>query len=382
MKYFLIAGEASGDLHAGRLIAAIRQADPQAQFRFLGGDCMSQAAGTEPVIHYKRMAYMAFSEVLRHLPDIARNMRTAKKELSDFAPDAVILVDYPSFNLKIAEFARRRQIPVYYYISPKVWAWKKWRVKTIVRNVRKVFSILPFETEFYARYGYPVDYVGNPTANEIAAAVAAMPAKGDFLEANKLPPDRPLIAVLPGSRLGEIRNNLPLMARAASRFPSHRFVVAGAPNVDRGFYRQTLLNAGLPDSAPIIHDTTYPLLRYADAALVTSGTATLEAAVIGTPQIVCYRANGSKLSYRLFKRILSVDFVSLPNLIAAREVVPELLLHLCTADRIAQELRSLLTDPERRKAMTDGYAEVARRLGATDSAATAARQLINDLTSK
>ena len=211
MKYFLIAGEASGDLHASLLIRALKEADADAQFRFLGGDLMARQAGVEPVIHYRRMAYMAFAEVIRHLPEILSNMRRARRAIDEFSPDAVVLIDYPSFNLKIAKYAFSKGIPVYYYISPKVWAWKQWRVRDIRKYVRRVFSILPFETEFYARHGYNVDYVGNPTANEIAAVRSSLMPFDELLRSIGVADRRPVIALLPGSRLGEIRNNLPIM---------------------------------------------------------------------------------------------------------------------------------------------------------------------------
>lgn len=375
MKYFLIAGEASGDLHAGRLIDALRREDGEASFCYLGGDCMQAASGVAPVVHYREMAYMAFSEVLRHLPDIFKNMRIAKESIARFAPDAIVLVDYPSFNLKIAKYAWRKGIPVYYYISPKIWAWKTWRVKQIKKYVRKVFSILPFETEFYAKYGYAVDYAGNPTVGEIADARRALPSEEEFRKLAGVSADVPLIALLPGSRIGEIRNNLPLMADAARRFAGFQAVVAAAPGIETDFYRTVC-----PDGICIVRDATYALLAYSKAAVVTSGTATLETAIMGTPQVVCYRGNGSSMTYALFKRILKVRYVSLPNLIAGKEVVPELLLHQCTADGMAKSLRPLLGDTAERRAMEEGYALVAQRLGKMDCAKTTARQLFNDLT--
>lgn len=376
MRYFLIAGEASGDLHAGRLIEALRRTDAEAAFAFFGGDCMERASGCAPIVHYKNMAYMAFSEVLRHLPEILGNMRRAEKAIDAFRPDAVVLIDYPSFNLKIAKYAHAHGIPVYYYISPKVWAWKEWRVKSIKKYVNKVFSILPFETEFFTRHGYDVDYVGNPTANEIAEAKEHMPSLQEFAGRHRLDPRKPIVALLPGSRLGEIRNNLPLMAEAASRFGEVQAIVAGAPSVDASFYET------VTPGMTIVFDDAYPLLAHSRAALVTSGTATLEAAAIGTPQVVCYRANGSRLSYKLFEHILKVKYVSLPNLIADRAVVPELLLHLCNPDNIAAHLKPLLSDTPERRAMVDGYSLIASRLGSTDSALTAAHNLIADLSRK
>ena len=381
MKYFLIAGEASGDLHGGGLIKALRETDSDARFCFLGGDFMENASGVKPVVHYKRMAYMAFSEVLRHLPDILGNMRAARKALDDFAPDAVILIDYPSFNLKIAKYAFGKGLPVYYYISPKVWAWKEWRVKDIRKYVRKVFSILPFETDFYARHGVEADYMGNPTANEIAEFKLNVPDFLAFMEKHGIRDRRPVIALLPGSRAGEIRNNLPVMYKAAARFPNFQLVVAAAPNIDSGFYSAVLKNKGMDVYPLLVENDTFALVANSAAALVTSGTATLETAVIGTPQVVCYRANGSKFAYKLFERILNVPFVSLPNLIAGREVVKELLLHECTPDNVAKELEPLLYDSPQWRAMCDGYKEVSRRLGDKESGKETAHAIFRDLNS-
>lgn len=379
MRYFLIAGEASGDLHAGRLIAALKEQDPQAEFRYLGGDCMQAAAGVPPVIHYKRMAYMAFSEVIRHLPQILSNFGNARKALDEFKPDALILIDYPSFNLKMAKYAYSKGIPAYYYISPKVWAWKEYRVKDIKKYIKKVFSILPFETEFYARHGYKVDYVGNPTANEIAEAKRNVMPFNDLLNSIGIADRRPIIALLPGSRLGEIRNNLPIMYKAAARFANFQPIIASAPNVDKDFYSATLRKAGINANPALIEGKTFDLVANSAAALVASGTATLETAVIGTPQVVCYRANGSKLAYKLFEKILKVKYVSLPNLIADEEVVKEMLLHNCTAEAVAKELEPLLYDSPQWRRMDAGYKKIAARLGTNDSATTAARQIIADL---
>lgn len=378
MKYFVIAGEASGDLHAGRLIAALRNADSSAEFRFLGGDFMEQAAGVSPVIHYKRMAYMGFGEVVRHLPEILGFMRTAKEAIREFRPDALVLVDYPSFNLKMAKFAESIGIPVYYYISPKVWAWKEHRVKAIKRYVRRVYSILPFEVGFFAKHGYEVTYTGNPTVSEIAEARTSFPGREAFLEAHGIADRRQILALLPGSRLSEIRSNLPLMAEAAARYPEYQAIIAGAPNVDAGVYRDAL--SGIAD-LPVVYDATYALVANAVAALVTSGTATLETAVIGTPQVVCYRHSGSRLFYAVFKHVLKVPFVSLPNLIADKAVVSELLLHKCTADSIAHELEKLLGDTAERRNMLAGYKTMSDRLGEKDSAGETARLLVEDLKS-
>ena len=366
-------------MHASLLIEALKKADADAQFRFLGGDMMARQAGVEPVIHYRRMAYMAFAEVIRHLPEILSNMRRARRAIDEFSPDAVILIDYPSFNLKIAKYAFSKGIPVYYYISPKVWAWKEWRVRDIRKYVRRVFSILPFETEFYARHGYRVDYVGNPTANEIAAVRSSLMPFDELLRSIGIADRRPVIALLPGSRLGEIRNNLPIMYAAAARFANFQPIVAAAPSVDRNFYAQVLARAGVKANPVLVEGHTFDLVAASAAALVTSGTATLETAVLGTPQVVCYRANGSKLSYKLFERILKVRFVSLPNLIADDEVVPEMLLHRCTPDLVAERLEPLLFDSPEYRAQVEGYRRIADRLGSSDSALAAATQILKDL---
>ena len=389
MRIFISAGEASGDIHAAQLIAALRQLSPESEFTFLGGDLMAQAAGCDPLIHYRDMAYMGFSEVLRHLPQVLGNLDTARQALLAKRHDALILVDYPSFNLKLAKAAYKAGIPVYYYISPKVWAWKEGRVKKIKKYVRRVLSILPFEVEFFARrHNYAVDYVGNPSVAEVDARLEALPPVADFCKAHNLNPEQPILALLPGSRKGEIRNNLPIMAAVAANYPQYQTIVAGAPGIDPEFYND--YTAG-----KVIHGLTFDMLAYADAALVTSGTATLEAALIGTPQVVCYRANGSKLSYNLFKRILKVNYVSLPNLIANKQVVPEMLLHHCNPTEINQALKPLLSLTETRDvaaceannyptrtAMKEGYAEVRRRLTDKNSAQNAAQIILSDLNSR
>lgn len=374
MHYFIIAGEASGDLHAARLIEALRDVDAGARFTFLGGDLMAAAADTLPAIHYRDMAYMGFSEVLRHLPDVLGNLRRAKAVMKQARPDAFIAVDYPSFNLKVAKAAHRAGIPVFYFISPKLWAWKSWRVKAMRRYVRRVLAIFPFEPQWYADHGFRADYVGNPSVAEIDAALVAAPQRADFLRQHGLR-DRPIIALLPGSRRGEVRANLPIMIEAAHRFPQYRAVIAGAPGLDDAFYE------GLT-GLPVLRGATYPLLRHACAALVTSGTATLEAALAGVPQVVCYRSNGSKLSYDIMKRILSVAHVSLPNIIAGKEIVPEMLLHQCTPGLVADRIAPLLRDTGERRAMLDAYDGMRATLGSRDAATEAARLIYADLSGK
>lgn len=375
MKYMLIAGEPSGDLHASRLIASLRRLDPSASFVFLGGDLMAREAGCEPVIHYRDMAFMGFSEVLRNLKPIFANLRTAKATLKAEMPDALILVDYPSFNLKVAKEANWLGIRCCWYISPKLWAWKSWRVKAIRKLIDKVLCILPFEPQWYAERGYNrAVYVGNPTVEELDDALAASPPLNEFLQANSLRAGRPVIALLPGSRRGEIRCNLPIMDAAARQFPQYTIVVAGAPGIPDDFY------SGLT-KFKVVRGATHQLLAHAHAALVTSGTATLEAAVARVPQVVMYRSNGSPVAYNLMKKLLHVRFVSLPNLIAGRPVVPELLLHFCTPQAVAEELRRLTPNSSTwRLAMLEGYDEVRRLLvppGALPASEAAARSIIN-----
>ncbi|MCM1223083.1 MAG: lipid-A-disaccharide synthase [Lachnospiraceae bacterium] len=368
MKYFLIAGEASGDLHAADLIRSLKERDPEARFAFLGGDLMAEAAGSEPVIHYRDMAFMGFTEILKHAGAIRRNFKAAKAAIKEWRPDCVILIDYPSFNLRMAEFARKLGIPAHYYIPPKVWAWKEWRVKDIKKLIDKVLCIFPFEVEFYAKHGIKADYVGNPSVLEVDRYMAQAPSREEFIKENHLQ-DKPIIALLPGSRLSEIRVNMPIMAYAMKQFPQYRGVVAGAPGVDPEFYKQF-------SSLPVVFGQTYGLLANARAALVTSGTATLETALAGVPQVAMFRHNGSKLFYRLMRKVLKIDFVTLPNLIAGRRIIPEMLLHLCTADACAAELGKLLPDREPRRQMQADYAAMRAILGTSSAPDTAARLLV------
>lgn len=370
MRYFLSAGEASGDLHAGELIAALRRLDPDASFAFLGGDRMAGASGgVRPVVHYRDMAYMGFSEVIRHLGDIRRNMQAARKALRESGSDALILVDYPSFNLRLAEYAAGLGIPVYYFISPKLWAWKAWRLKAIRSHVRRVLSILPFEVDWYARRNYRVDYVGNPSVEEVdrrLAAIAPRPAATG---------GKPLLALVPGSRAGEIRCNLPVMAEVARRHPELCPVIAMAPALTREIY-----NENGAEGMELAEGSTLELMRDARAALVTSGTATLECALAGTPQVALYRSSGSRIIYKLFRRLIRVPWVTLPNLIAGREVIPEMLMHRCNPDDVDTELKAILGEGSpARLAQLEGYAEMRRRLGSEPAADTAAAIILSDL---
>lgn len=361
MKYLIIAGEASGDLHASKLIESLSKHDGKAEFVFLGGDMMSKAANRKPLVHIKDMAFMGFSEVLKNLGTIRKNMRVAKNALKGDKPDALILVDYPTFNLKVAKTAKSLGIPVFYYISPKVWAWKEYRVKAIKRLVDKMFVIFPFEADFYrTRHDFDVEYVGDPTLEEVDTFLATKISRQEFLEKHRLR-DRQIIALLPGSRRGEIRNNLRVMTSVIERLPQYRGVLAGASNIPLEFYRQYT-------DLPVVYGDGYALLSNSTAALVTSGTATLETALIGTPQVACYRSNGKKIAYEIMKRVLKVPFVTLPNLIAGYEVIPEMLVHNCTPETVTDRLIPLLRETRAREKMIEGYEEIRKKLHTTGSA--------------
>ena len=376
MKYMLIAGEASGDLHAADLITALRKYDPEAEIRFFGGDLMAKAARKKPDLHYDKMNVMGFSEVIRKIPSILNNFKTAKKILKEYRPDMLILVDYPGFNLKVAGYAKGIGIKVSYFISPKVWAWKEYRVRQIKKNVDAMYSILPFEVPFYQKHGYEVKYVGNPSVQEIENSLGHLPPYKHFAERQGLADsDKPIIALLPGSRKGEIRNNLHLMIEAAKRFPEFRYVVAAAPSVPERFYREMAQDPGLH----LVFGSTHTLLKYSRAAIVTSGTATLETALIGTPQVVCYRANGKKISYKIMERLLKVKYVSLPNLITGNSIVPELLVHNCTISRIASELSAILQPSPSRDWQLSGYKMMRRKLGTSVASDYAAELIVDSL---
>lgn len=378
MKYMLVAGEASGDLHASRLMEWLKRVDADAEFRFVGGDRMADVAGKAPDLHYRQLNVMGFSEVLRKLPAIFSALRKGKKLMAEFQPDRLILVDYPGFNLKMAKAAWKRGVAVDWYISPKVWAWKEWRVKNLKKYVDYMYSILPFEPEFYRQRGFDrISYVGNPSVEEIDGTLKLLPARNHFIERAGLDPSKPIIALLPGSRRGEIRCNLPVMIKAAKRFPEFQMVVAAAPSMPEKFYREVARDPGLQ----VVFESTVTLLKYSMAALVTSGTATMETALVGTPQVVCYRSNGSKLTYKIMRKLIHVDFVSLPNLIAGERVVPELLLHDCTPEKVAYELSPLLLNSPGRENQAAGYKLIRKRLG-TDNAPQKAAAIIYERASR
>lgn len=371
MRYYLIVGEASGDLHASRLMRSLKKYDELAEFRFFGGDLMAAEGGTR-VKHYKELAYMGFVPVLLHLGTIFSNMKKCKEDIVAWKPDVVILVDYPGFNLNIAKFLKKNTlIPVYYYISPKIWAWKEWRIKSIKRDVSEMFSILPFEVPFYEqKHKYPVHYVGNPTAQEVAEFRAGYhQTYEEFCRENNLDSRKPIIALLAGSRLQEIKDNLPAMIEVAERFEDYQMVLAGAPSIEDEYYDQFL--EGTP--VRVVKNKTYQLLSHTTAALVTSGTATLETALFNVPQVVCYETPLPKLIRFAFNHVLKVDYISLVNLVANKEVVPEMFADKFTIDGIANELYKIMPGQPARERMLAEYQEVLRELGskvAPDEAAS------------
>ena len=400
MKYYLIVGEASGDLHASHLMRSLQQEDPEAQFRFFGGDLMSAVGGTR-VRHFKELAYMGFIPVLLHLPTIFRNLKFCKQDITQWRPDAVILVDYPGFNLKIAKYLHKERIKaqkesatiqnpslrgregafpqVYYYISPKIWAWKEWRIRNIKRDVDQLFSILPFEVDFYEnKHHYPIHYVGNPTAHEVRTFKALSTEKDKAPLLLEGQGGAPLIALLAGSRKQEIKDNLPAMIEAATPYASdYQLVVAGAPSIDEDYYAPFI--EGKP--VTLVMNKTYELLSQATAALVTSGTATLETALFEVPQAVCYKTPVPRLIRFAFNHIIKCRYISLVNLIADREVVPELLADRFSVENIRNELRRLLPGHDARTAMLFDYRIVQKKLGGDIAPDNAARLMVHYLRS-
>lgn len=371
MKYYLIVGEASGDLHASNLMRALKKLDDEAEFRFFGGELMAKVGGT-CVKSYKDMAYMGFIPVLMHLRTIFRNMDFCKADIVSWNPDVLILVDYPGFNLKIAKYIRAHtSIPVYYYISPKIWAWKEYRIKNIKRDVDELFSILPFEIAFFQKHQYPIHYVGNPCVDAVAEfGKVRKQTFEDFVKKHGLQ-EKPIVALLAGSRKQEIKDNLTRMIAVARNYPEYQFVVAGAPGIDPAFYSNFM-----QENISIVFGETYSLLQQATAALVTSGTATLETALFRVPQVVCYYTVAGKLVSLLRKCILKVKYISLVNLIAGKEVVTELVADGMTVDRINQELKAILPAGDKRQQMLEEYDRIIDVLGKPGASERAAGQMI------
>ncbi|MBN2173328.1 MAG: lipid-A-disaccharide synthase [Bacteroidales bacterium] len=372
MKYYIIAGEASGDLHASNLMKGLKKLDPSAAFRCWGGDLMA-AQGGQLVKHYRDLAFMGFVEVVANIKTITANIRFCKQDILNYTPDVLILVDYPGFNLRIAEFGKIKGFRVFYYISPQVWAWKQSRVHKIKKFVDRMFVILPFEKEFYARYDYDVDFVGHPLLDMIEN----MPENigTGFRQENRLT-DRPIIALLPGSRKQEIKTMLAVMLEVMDDFPEYQFVVAGAPSQERSFY-DTIIRKR---KVKLIEGQTHRLLQNSYAAIVTSGTATLETALFGVPEVVCYK--GSYISYQIAKRVIDrsvISFISLVNLILGREAVRELIQDDFTRNNLILELRKITANRDVREKMSQDFTELRQKLGGAGASQKTASLILNAL---
>ena len=376
MKYYLIVGEASGDLHASNLMKAIKERDNKAQFRFFGGDLMT-AVGGERVKHYRELAYMGFIPVLLHLRTIMSNMKRCKRDIIEWQPDVLILVDYPGFNLSIAQYIRKNtNIPIYYYISPKIWVWKEHRIKNIKRDVDELFSILPFEVEFFAKHNYKINYIGNPCLDAVDTFLKNdTETHTQFCTANNLT-EKPIVALLAGSRKQEIESNLPMMLDAMKLHPDYQPVIAGAPGIDKDFYAPHI-----NENVKILYGSTYRLLKHSHAALVTSGTATLETALFRVPQVVCYATPMAKLYSWLKRKFLKVKYISLVNLIANKEVVRELVAADMTLDNVHKEIGLLLGNTDARRTMLAEYDHILEILGEPDASGRAADKMIKLLKS-
>lgn len=376
MKYYVIAGEASGDLHGSNLMKGILKADPEAQFRFWGGDRMAEVGGVENLVkHYKKTSFFGVTEVLRNLPTIFSQLDECKRDLIAFAPDVLICVDYPGFNFKVAKFAHGKGIRTFYYISPKVWAWKERRVERIRRYVDRLFIIFPFEIEYFRQKGIEAVYEGNPIMDSIAQTLATVPAKSEFCAACGLD-DRPIVALLAGSRTSEVKRNLAFMTALSKEFPEHQFVVAGVSWLDRGLYEKYLAGSDVK----LVTDQTYGLLRYADGAVVCSGTATLETALIGTPEVVCYRMD--EFSYRVARAFVKIGFISLVNIIMKREVVRELIQHDMTVANAAAELKAIMKGGAKHDQMMADYGELQAVVGGEGASDRFAARMVEILKSK
>ncbi|MCO5725707.1 lipid-A-disaccharide synthase [Robiginitalea marina] len=367
MKYYIIAGEASGDLHGSNLVRALHRHDPGAEVRCWGGDRM-EAAGATLVKHYRELSFMGFLEVLANLPAIFRNLSFCKKDIESFGPDALIFIDFSGFNLRIAQWARQKGYRTHYYISPQVWASREGRVRKIKRDIDELYVILPFEKEFYEeKHGMPVHFVGHPLIDALEGLPERDPA--GFRQAHGLDPDKPIIAILPGSRAQEVRSILPVMLALVPRFPAYQFVVAGAPSLDPDFYREFLEGS----RARLLQEQTYPLLLHAHAALVTSGTATLETALLGVPQVVCYKGNW--VSYQIARRLITLKYISLVNLIMDREVVTELIQGDLTPDNLSGELEAIL-EGKGREEQLEAYGVLRQKLGGKGASYKAAKLIV------
>jgi lipid-A-disaccharide synthase len=369
MKYFVIAGETSGDFHGSTLMKELIKLDSNSEFKYFGGDLMRGAAGVRPVVHIRDMSFMGFWNVFKNLPSILKTLKKCKQAIIDYKPDALILVDYPSFNLRVAKYIRKHtKIPIYYYISPSVWAWKSHRIKQIKRDITQMLTIIPFEKEFYASHNYEVQYVGNPTIDAIHDNLDKSEEKSYFKKKYFLS-EKPIIALLPGSRKQEIAACLPKMISAAKKFPEYQIVISGVNSVHTAFYHE-YMNGG---NYPIIKHHPYQLVYHSDIAVVNSGTATLETALIGTPQIVVYHVMLGRFAYWAKELLIKTKYISLVNILAQRPIVKELYAHLFTVDNIYNEMKKILNDNKYRMGMIDSYKVLRETLGEPGTAQRAAK---------
>lgn len=373
MKYYIIAGEASGDMHAANLMKEISKEDGNASFHCHGGDLMQEAGG-EIIRHYKHTAVMGFVNVLKNLGKIKANLDFIKADIKDWQPDAVILVDFPGFNLKIAKYTKSIGIKNYYYISPKIWAWKKWRIKSIKKYIDRMLCIFPFEVDFYKEFDYPVFYGGNPLVDAIERNLDRKQTRESFFEKNALE-DKPIIALLAGSRKQELNKILPEMLNVIKDYPDYQFVIAGAPSMDDEDYKSYISGFDVK----LVYEQTYQLVYHAKAALVTSGTATLETAIINTPEVVCYRAGGGKIGFKLFWPLLKIKFISLVNIIMGRELVKELIQHNLNEKNIEDELNAILFDDSYRKNMLADFDLLREKLGGPGASNRFAKEIVSSI---
>jgi len=371
LKYYITAGEASGDLHASNLMKALKEVDVQAEFRYIGGDLMQEQGGTL-VRHFKDTAYMGFLDVFIHLPSILKNIKFVKEDILTYKPDVVILVDYPGFNLRIAEFAHHAGFKVYYYISPKIWAWKQSRVHKIKAFIDKMFIIFPFERDFYKKHDYEVEYVGNP----IMDAVDTVKSDSSEFKKNYNLNDKKIIALLPGSRKQEIKHNFPVMLKVARKFPDYQFVVAAAPSLEKTTFTKFIKD----EDVKLIYNQTYEILKQSEAAVVTSGTATLETAILNIPELVCYK--GEHLSYQIAKRLVKVDYISLVNLVMQKEVIKEFIQYDMTIENISRELKLILKDTVYRNTMLSEFENLRSILGGKGASKRTAEIIFKSLQEK
>lgn len=373
MKYYLIAGEASGDLHGSNLMKSLKSVDAEADFRFWGGDLMARYGG-EPVKHIRELAFMGFVKVVTNFSTILKNIKLCKSDILNYKPDVIILIDYAGFNLLIAQFAKANNLRVHYYISPKIWAWKTNRVKKIKKYVDRMFTILPFETEFYKKYQFNVDYVGNPVNDAIFAHEDYSQTFKEFIAEHNLD-DRPKVGLLAGSRRQEIRLMLPVMIEVSHFFPNYQFIIAGAPGIELEFYKKYIGAHNIP----ILFNNTYEILKQSKAALVTSGTATLETALLNVPQIVCYHTNIGNLLYAIGRKIIKVRWLSLVNLILGYEAVKELTQSTFKKEYLVKELEALLHNKTYRNKVLADYQQLKEKIGKPGASQRAAQEIFTDL---